>query len=96
MKRGEDWLTGDARNDVPVAQKEVQRAREVEFAQLYLCFVDDPRGRALLDHWTATIEDKDVPPSASHAEFAYHEAKRNFIRGIHRQIKLANTEGKGK
>lgn len=84
-----DWLTGDARHDAPPQQKAAQQAQAVEFAQLYLCFVDDPRARELLTHWIEAIENRDVPPSASHAEFAYYEGRRAFVRGIQRQIAIA-------
>lgn len=74
---------------------EVALARRVkarEFAQLYQVFVDDERGRRLLAAWHQTLEDRTVNPAASHAEYAYYEAQRAFVRGIQRQIALSQTE----
>lgn len=84
-----DWLSGDAREDASPKEKAVQQARAVDFAQLYLCFVRDPQARELLAHWVESVENRDVPPSASHQEYAYWEGRRAFIRGIQRQIALA-------
>lgn len=89
MKRGEDWLTGDARNDVSDTQKKEQQDKAVEFAQLYLCFVDDPRARELLDHWDKTIRRRRIAVSSSIQEYAAHNAIRDFIEQIQQQIEIA-------
>lgn len=65
----------------------------LEFASLYMVFVDDDRARRLLEHWVKAIEDKDVPPSASLQEYAHHEGRRAFVRGIQRQIEFSTKEG---
>lgn len=88
-----DWLSGDAREDASPKEKAARRAQAVEFAQLYKVFVDDPRGQALLAHWVEAVENRDVPPAASHQEFSYWESRRAFIRGIKRQVELAMKEG---
>ena len=49
------------------------------------------RARELLALWTDQIEAQDVPPDSSVGKYAYYEARRSFVRGIHRQIKLAKT-----
>lgn len=85
-----DW-TGDTDAAVDAHRTE-QKTKAVEFANLYSVFIDDERGRQLLAHWVKTIEDKDVPPSASLQEFAHHEGRRAFVRGIQRQIELS-TQG---
>lgn len=84
-----DWLSGDARSDVPPQLKAAQQAQAVEFAQLYQVFTQDPRARELLAHWVEAIENRDIPPHAAIQEYAYHEGRRQFVRGIQRQIALA-------
>lgn len=66
-----------------------QRAAALETASLYLVFVTDERGRQLLALWDDTLGRKRLPPTASVQEFAYAEAQRAFVDGIHRQIELA-------
>lgn len=85
-----DW-TGDTEVAAD-AHRVAQKAKAVEFANLYSLFVDDERGRQLLAHWVKTIEDRDVPPAASLQEYAYFEGRRAFVRGIQRQIELS-TQG---
>lgn len=87
-----NWLMADAREDASPKEKLAQRAQAVEFAQLYLCFVNDPQARALLAHWVDAIENRDIPPHATVQEYAYHEGRRQFVRGIQRQIALAQKE----
>lgn len=82
-----DWL--DASN---VATREKQRDQALDFAKLYLVFTEG-RGKQLLEFWTATIEAVDTPADSSHAQFAFAEGRRSFIRGIKRQIELANSSG---
>lgn len=86
-----DWLDTDDKevSAYRIAQKDLA----VDFAQNYKVFEDDPRAVALLNHWVDTVEQRDVPPSASHQEYAHFEGRRSFIRGIQRQLKLAQTEG---
>lgn len=74
------------------AAREAQRDKALDFAKLYLVFTEG-RGKQLLEYWTSTIEAVDTPPDSSHAQFAYAEARRSFIRGIKRQIELANSSG---
>jgi hypothetical protein len=92
VETGEDWLDGDVRDAEVVPVPEGHRKAAVEFAQIYRVFSDDERGRALLEHWVKTIEAHDVSPSASVQEYAYWEGRRQFVRGIQRQIELAKTE----
>jgi hypothetical protein len=73
----------------PEAHRAQQKAEAVKFAELYLVFETDGRAKALLEHWEKTIEEKNVPPSASHAEFAYAEGRRVFVRGIRQQLEFA-------
>lgn len=76
-------------------REEVALARQAkarEFAQLYHIFVDDERGVRLLAGWHQTLEDRATQPGASHAEYAYYEGQRAFVRGIQRQIGIATTE----
>jgi hypothetical protein len=87
-----DWLNGEDAD--AVAARIDQKLKAVEFAQLYKVFEDDPRAAALLKHWVDTIEQRDVPPSASLQEYAHFEGRRSFIRGIQRELKFAQTEGK--
>lgn len=84
-----DWLDEDSQ----ALSRAQQKAAAVEFAQLYKVFEDDPRAAQLLKHWCDTIEQRDVPPSASLQEYAHFEGRRSFIRGIQRELKLAQTEG---
>lgn len=64
----------------------------IEFAQRYLVFVQDGRGKALLEHWVKTIEQKDISPNATLQEYAYFEGRRAFVRGIQRQLELAQQK----
>jgi hypothetical protein len=82
----EDWLFPDAN-----AQKTDLAAKGLAFAQQYLVFVRDPNAAALLARWVTEIENKDVAPGATHAEYAYWEGRRAFVRGIQRQIDLATN-----
>lgn len=68
------------------------KASALTFASNYTVFTDDERGRQLLAHWVKTIEDRDLNPAASHAEYAYHEGRRAFVRGIQRQIEFYHKE----
>jgi hypothetical protein len=89
MVDGEDWLTGmDGGPVIPLEQQEAALA----FAQNYLVFVDDARGRALLDHWRETLSRKRVGPAASVQEYAYAEAQRAFVLGIEEQLRFATSQ----
>jgi hypothetical protein len=89
---GEGWLDEDVRDQEMIPVTPEQRKAAIEFAQAYKVFADDERGRALLEHWVKTIEAHDVPPSASVQEYAFWEGRRQFVRGIQRQLALAKTE----
>ena len=60
----------------------------IEQARLYTVFEQDARARALLEHWEK-IAQRNIPPTASHAEFAYAEGQRVFVKGIRQQIEFA-------
>lgn len=79
-----DWLEGDA--DL---QREDMRAKAVEFAKLYEVFVNTARGKELLEHWERTILEKSTPVESSLQRYVSDESVRDFIRGIRRQIQLA-------
>jgi hypothetical protein len=69
-----------------------QRDLGIAFAQKYLVFsgpTADSRARELFEHWLAGVEDQTIAPGASPQEYAYWEGRRAFVRGIQRQIKLA-------
>lgn len=74
------------------AAREAQRDRALDFAKLYLVFTEG-RGKQLLEFWTSTIEAVDTPADSTHAQYAFAEGRRSFIRGIKRQIELANSSG---
>jgi hypothetical protein len=93
VETGEDWLDGDVRDAEVVLVPEGQKAEALEFARLFLCFVDDARGRALLDHWEKTLRRRRIPVNAPHTEYAAVEAVRDFIESIHRYIEFAQNEG---
>lgn len=86
-----DW-TGDTETAV-VEERSAMKTRALEFASLYMVFVDDGRARQLLEHWVKSIEDKDVSPAATLQEYAHHEGRRAFVRGIQRQIEFSTKEG---
>ena len=70
------------------------KAAGVEVARLYHeCFVMSPAGSKLLQMWTERDFNEPVPVDASINRYAAVEARRDFIRGIHRQIALAKTGG---
>lgn len=77
----------------------IKQRREIEekgfaFAQQYLVFAGptaDLRARQLFERWITEIENRDIAPNATHAEYAYWEGRRAFVRGIQRQIEFANN-----
>jgi hypothetical protein len=81
-------------DDEVVADENREKLRQdaIEFAQLYLVFAQDGRGKALLEHWVKTIEQKDISPDASHQTYAYFEGRRAFVRGIQRPLELAQQK----
>jgi hypothetical protein len=81
-------------DDEVVADENREKLRQdaIEFAQLYLVFAQDGRGKALLEHWVKTIEQKDISPNATLQEYAYFEGRRAFVRGIQRQLELAQQK----
>jgi hypothetical protein len=85
-KEGADWLFPQAEK-----QKAALEEKGLVWAQKYLVFKMDPRARELLAFWAAEIENRDLPPNASHAEYAYWEGRRAFVRGIQRQIVFAEN-----
>lgn len=87
----DEWLDDEV---TPEKARKDQQAQALEFAKLYEVFVADPRAKKLLEHWVETIESRDVPADASHATYAFYEGRRQFVRGIQRQIQFAATEGK--
>lgn len=91
----QDWLSGPDPRDAPLVNpQEKVREKQLAFAQLFLVFEHDPRAAALLAHWIDAVESRDTAPNASHAEYAYWEGRRAFIRGIQRQVHFAKTEGR--
>lgn len=85
-----DWLDEEA----PAAARESQRVLAVTFAQHYLVFEQDPRARALLEHWTKTLSRRRTPVGAPVQEYAANEALRAFVDSIHDQLALAHSEGR--
>lgn len=70
-------------------QREAQVAEGRRIARLYTVFETDERARELLRMWDETLLNKRTLPTATHSEYAYAEAQRAFVAGIHAQIKLA-------
>lgn len=94
MVEGEDWLD---RVPSPFASEEqadamkLQRAlKEREFSQLYRVFVEDERGRRLLEQWEKSLMRRRVPTGASIQEYAAVEAVRDFVQQIRDQIEKSN------
>lgn len=80
------WLT---QMDAASPVTDDAAARELDFARLYMVFEQDPRGRALLDHWKQTIGRRRLQPTASLQEYAFAEGQRMFVQGIQEQIEKA-------
>jgi hypothetical protein len=90
-----DWIGSDIRDsDVSVAARTAQRLADVERAQLYLSAFSSPAGRKLLEQWDADIENVRVSVNATLSEYVAAETVRNFVRKVHDQIRLAQTEGR--
>ncbi len=79
-----DWLEGSAEEN-----REEQRVKALEVAKLYEVFVDTPRAREILEFWETNIVDKRTPVDSSVQRYAADESVRDFVRGIRRQIKMA-------
>ena len=85
----DDWLDSGGTSVSPE-----QKAAGLEVARMYHeCFVMSPAGSKLLQMWTERDFNEPVPVDASINRYAAVEARRAFIRGIHRQIPLAKTGG---
>ena len=83
----EDWLFPKA-----AEQRADQEEKGLVFAQRYLVFFGptaDPRARELFEHWSALVRRQTIPPGASAQEYAYYNARREFIEGIQAQIDFA-------
>lgn len=81
-----DWLFPHA-----AGQKAAQEEKGLAWAQKYLVFVQDPRARELLEHWTKTERRRSLPPNASAQEYAYYNARRDIFEGIHAEIEFAQN-----
>lgn len=78
-----DWLTGETDQARAALQQ-----KAVEEAQIYLLFTEE-RGRELLRRWDERLMNVRTPVESSIQKYAADEAVRDFVRGIHRQIELA-------
>ena len=86
-EREVDWLEGN-----PELHREEMRSKSIEFAKLYEVFIDTAQGRELLKHWKKTILDASTPVESSIQRYAKDEGVREFIRGISRQLELAQDQ----
>ena len=86
-EREEDWLEGN-----PEQRRDEMRSKSIEFAKLYEVFIDTAQGRELLKHWKKTILDASTPVESSIQRYAKDEGVREFIRGISRQLELAQEQ----
>lgn len=96
MEVSGDWLSKDVRDtDVQTTVRDAQRKVDVDRAQIYVgAFVDSPAGRKLLEHWDNEVLGLRVSVNATLSDYVATEAVRNFVRKIHDQIRLAQTEGR--
>lgn len=98
MEVAGNWLDlgGDIRDPATqAATRDAQRQKDVERAQLYqAAFVDSAAGRKLLEQWDNEIGNVRVALNATLSEYVAAETVRNFVRKIHDQIRLAQTEGR--
>lgn len=79
-----DWLEGEAEE-----QREELHTQAIERARLYEVFINTARGRELLGFWEEAILDKATPVESSLQRYVADESVRDFVRGIRRQIKIA-------
>jgi len=80
-----DWL-----DDVSATQARKDQERQaIEDAQPYLLFVDDERGRQLMQRWDRDLWNLRTPPDAPIQQYAADEALRAFIARLKIQIELA-------
>ena len=86
-EREVDWLEGN-----PEQRREEMRSKSIEFAKLYKVFINTAQGRELLKHWRKTILDASTPVESSIQRYAKDEGVREFIRGIRRQLELAQDQ----
>lgn len=85
----DDWLFPDAKG-----QRAAIEEKGLVFAQRYLVFhgpTSDPRARDLLEHWTRLVRRQVIPPDASAQEYAYWNARKEFIEGIWGQVEFAQN-----
>lgn len=83
-KKETDWLEGESDQI-----KEEQKVQALEVAQTYLVFADTPRAKYLLEFWEENLVNKQTPVDSSIQRYAADEAVRDFVRGIRRQIAMA-------
>lgn len=91
-KRSDEWLDDLFPN--AKAQREAAQEKGFIVAEKYLVFhgpTSDPRARELLEQWTRLIRHALVPKNASAQEYATHNALREWVEGIWRQIELAQV-----
>lgn len=86
MEEEKDWLFPKAGE-----QKVAQEEKGLVFAQRYLVFKQDPRARELLEHWTKTVRQQMLAPGASVQEYAYYNARREFVESIWAQLAFAEN-----
>jgi hypothetical protein len=84
----EDWLFPNKEKE-----KEVSSVRELQVAQLYLCFEIDENAKKLLAMWTALVRNCRISENAPVQEYAARNAVREFVEGIYRQIERAKNRG---
>jgi hypothetical protein len=75
-------------------QKAQAQSDALVFAQKYLVFAgptSEPRARSLFEHWTRLVRNQAIPPGASAQEYAYYNARREFVEAIAAQIEFANN-----
>ncbi len=87
LEQEPDWFEGNVKKD----RLELHN-RALERARLYNVFVDTPRAVELLRHWEESLVEKKTPVESSLQRYAADESVRDFVRGIKRQIKMAQEE----
>ena len=87
LEQEPDWFEGNVEKE-----RGELRNKGLERARLYNVFVDTPRAVELLRHWEETLVEKQTPVESTLQRYAADEAVRDFVRGIKRQIKMAQEE----
>ena len=90
MSIPDDILSGEP-EEILAAKKAQQAAEGLAFAQNYMVFAEDARGRALLAHWGRVIGRMNIPPNATHGEAMFYEGQRVLFNGILQQIEFATN-----